>query len=199
MSGNCDVENFNVEFHGSGNRLLIERSCRLNTKFVFKGNDNTIHIGHHCQFIEAVIQAEYGTRVQIGPMGMFARGLIVRSGDSHSVIDIATLKRVNFSKSVLIAPRVWAGYDVSIMKGVTIHSDTIIGAASVVTKTPDEGRCILAGIPAKIVRRGVFWDKRSLGDDVPEQFWIDSLNERGIDRNDYLIPEDCAIETEKRT
>ena len=40
-----------------------------------------------------------------------------------------------------------------ILPGVTLGNHTIVGAGSVVTKSFDEGYCIIAGNPARIVKR----------------------------------------------
>ena len=45
-----------------------------------------------------------------------------------------------------------------INKGVSIKQDTIIGTGSVVTKPFDESNVVIAGTPAKIVKRNVVWD-----------------------------------------
>ncbi|KQS77621.1 hypothetical protein ASG25_13525 [Rhizobium sp. Leaf384] len=175
-----------MQFYGSGNKVIIERGARIKGVFICKGDNNTIHIGHHVEFVGAFVQAEYNTEIVVGAWGIYSTGLVIRSGDSHSVVDIKSLKRINQPKSIHIADRVWAGYNVSIMKGVEIQHDTIIGASSVVTKSPGEGRCIIAGTPAKVVKRGVFWEKRSLGDNVAESFWDASLKFRDIDRAVYM-------------
>jgi acetyltransferase-like isoleucine patch superfamily enzyme len=186
---NADIRRLSVELYGKDNKIIIERGSKINARIICKGDGNLVHIGHHVELNEAYLQAEYGTNIVIGAWGIYSVGLVVRSGDSHSVVDIKTLRRINQPDSIHISERVWAGYRVSIMKGVRIQPDTIIAAASVVTRSPKDGRCIIAGTPAKIVRRGVFWDKRSLPEDVEDSFWQDSLKYRGINRDDYLFSE----------
>jgi acetyltransferase-like isoleucine patch superfamily enzyme len=52
---------------------------------------------------------------------------------------------------IKIGNNVWLGDKVSIMKGVTIGDNVIIGANSVVTKDIP-ANCIAAGIPAKVIK-----------------------------------------------
>ena len=50
-----------------------------------------------------------------------------------------------------IGDRVWIGANVTILKGVTIGNDAVIGAGSVVTKDIPE-KAIAVGNPAKVTK-----------------------------------------------
>lgn len=56
-------------------------------------------------------------------------------------------------KSVTIADNVYIGAKVTILAGVNIPKGTVIGAGSVVSKSFEEENCIIAGVPAKIIRK----------------------------------------------
>ncbi len=56
----------------------------------------------------------------------------------------------NFA-SVKIGNNVWLGSEVTILKGVTIGDNAVIGAKSLVTKNIP-ANCIAAGVPAKVIR-----------------------------------------------
>lgn len=60
-------------------------------------------------------------------------------------------KNREYDKDVVIEEDVWAGANVTILKGVTIGRGCIIAAGSVVTKSMPP-YCILGGIPAKPIR-----------------------------------------------
>jgi hypothetical protein len=53
---------------------------------------------------------------------------------------------------VTIGARCWIGMNAVVMPGVVLGDRTIVGAGSVVTKSFPEGRCFVAGVPARIVR-----------------------------------------------
>lgn len=60
---------------------------------------------------------------------------------------------------VIIKADTWIGFGAQIMPGVTIGKHCVIGAGSVVTKDiPDY--CVVGGIPAKIIKRYSFKDKK---------------------------------------
>jgi acetyltransferase-like isoleucine patch superfamily enzyme len=47
----------------------------------------------------------------------------------------------------------WIGMNCSILAGIELGENTIVGAGSVVTKSFPEGNCIIAGNPAKLIRK----------------------------------------------
>ena len=61
-----------------------------------------------------------------------------------------------------IGNHVWVGKDVKIGKNARISDHRILGWGSIVSKEFDEPHVILAGMPAKIVKRGINWDRRCI-------------------------------------
>lgn len=55
------------------------------------------------------------------------------------------------SKPIIIESKVWIGFDVTILKGVTIGEGAVVGAKSVVTKDV-EAWTVVAGNPAVVVK-----------------------------------------------
>lgn len=55
------------------------------------------------------------------------------------------------SKSVIIGNNVWIGAKATILLGITIGDNAIIGANSLVNKDVPEG-AIVGGVPAKVIR-----------------------------------------------
>ena len=80
--------------------------------------------------------------------------------DSHPIYDKETGKILNYVKDMTIGNHCWLGMNVKLLKNTSIADNTIVGADAVVTKNFNEPNCILAGVPARIVRKNVDW-KRS--------------------------------------
>ena len=54
-------------------------------------------------------------------------------------------------------------------KNVKIADNSIVGWGSIVTKEFNEPNVIIAGIPAKIVKRGINWDRRCINKYLKER------------------------------
>lgn len=93
------------------------------------------------------IQAVNG--INIGKNFLFAPGLKLISSN-HDVDDYSISIK---EKPISIGDNVWIGANVSILPGVTLGNNCIIGAGAVVTKSFLEDNVIIAGNPAKIIKR----------------------------------------------
>ena len=56
-------------------------------------------------------------------------------------------------KSVVIGKRCWIGMNSVILPGVVLGDNTVVGAGAVVTKSFPEGNQVIAGNPAKVLRK----------------------------------------------
>lgn len=83
--------------------------------------------------------------VVLGEDFMAAAGLVINTG-SHNE---ATMEP--FSLPITIGKRVWCGLNVTILAGVTIGDDVVIGAGSIVKDNIPSG-VIVAGVPARVIR-----------------------------------------------
>lgn len=63
---------------------------------------------------------------------------------NHSVHDA--------SNPIKIGDYCWIGFGASIMPGVELGRHTVVAAGAVVTKSYPEGYCVLAGVPAKVIK-----------------------------------------------
>jgi galactoside O-acetyltransferase len=80
----------------------------------------------------------------IGPNVMIATA-------NHPINPELGAKGYQYTRDVHIEENVWIGGNVSIVPGVTIGKNSVIGAGSVVTKDIPEN-CIAAGNPCHVIR-----------------------------------------------
>lgn len=158
----------NVHFHlaGNGHKVHIGESCKVTqSATIWIEDDNcSLYIGDKTFIIHAGIAlTELNSKIHIGANCIFSYDIDIRCGDSHSIIDLETKKRINYAQDINIQDHIWVGAHVCILKGVTIGADSIVAAGSVVTKSADSN-VVIAGNPAKVVRTGVTWEKDRIYD-----------------------------------
>lgn len=122
----------------------------------------TVNIGDNCTIgALGILLDTPNTILNIGNDCVIGHGVSVRSGDGHTIYDINTKLIINNpNKEIIIGDHVWIGRGVSILKNAEIPSNVIIGIGSVVTKKFSTENCIIAGMPAKIVKEGVNWARK---------------------------------------
>jgi acetyltransferase-like isoleucine patch superfamily enzyme len=96
-------------------------------------------------FIDASLSIALGKDCAVGP------SCYITDHDHSIESDLPPLAQPLISKPTSIGDRVWLGANVTVLKGVTIGNDAVIGAGSVVTKDIPEG-AIAVGVPAKVIR-----------------------------------------------
>jgi acetyltransferase-like isoleucine patch superfamily enzyme len=112
--------------------------------------------------------ADFGKNIRIGERVFINSGCRFQDqggitiGDDcligHNVViatlnhDLAASRRADMHPaSVVLGRNVWVGANVTILPGVTVGDDAVLGAASVVTKDVPAG-AIVVGSPARVVR-----------------------------------------------
>lgn len=110
------------------------------------------------------ITADLGTSILIGDDCMFSYDISMRSNDGHSIFDVVSKDNINStddvnrSRSIVIGNHVWIGERAYILYNTQIGDGSIIGAMSLV-KGRIPNNCIMAGIPAKVIKRNIAWSR----------------------------------------
>jgi len=123
---------------------------RTNVRRVFLGSDGdsyVIRIGDRCYVNGASISCM--DRIEIGAGAVFGRAELV-DHDLHDPRDPHRARRVT-SAPIFIGERAWIGNDAMILKGVTIGSESVVGARTVVRRSLPQ-RVVAIGNPAQIVK-----------------------------------------------
>jgi len=124
----------------------IDESCFIIPPFHTEFGKNT-KIGKNV-FINSCCHFQDNGGIEIGDKTMIGQNVTIVTLNH----DINPETRINATpKSVKIGKNVWIGADCTILPGVTIGDNSVIGAGSVVTKNvPDN--VVVAGNPVKILK-----------------------------------------------
>ncbi|WP_293893637.1 acyltransferase [Flavobacterium sp.] len=158
--GSSIVMNSTIYIRGNNNTLTIENQCHINnTNFRIEDDNGVLSIGNKTSIEGAnFIIAENNKNIIIGEDCMFSSGIQIEASDSHTIFDIDSNERINFGEDIIIGNHVWLGRFVTILKGVTINDNCIIGTKSLVTKSTDTNG-LYVGIPAKKIKDNVNWNR----------------------------------------
>ena len=117
-----------------------------------------IVIGNQTSIRGGQLAALEGTSITIGEDCMFSHSIAFRTSDSHVIKDHDG-NRINPAKSISIGDHVWLGAHVTVLKGVEIASNSIVGIGAIVTSSLSTSNTIYAGIPAKKVKENINWSR----------------------------------------
>jgi acetyltransferase-like isoleucine patch superfamily enzyme len=145
-------------FLGNNNVIEFGEDCRATSgSFYIEDSNNKIVTGNNTNYAGKIhIACTEGKQICIGDNCLFSSEIVIRNGDSHSVIDMNG-KRINQAKDVIIKNHVWVGLRALITKGAMISDNSIVGTGSVVTKQFQDTNVAIAGVPAKIIKENVDW------------------------------------------
>jgi acetyltransferase-like isoleucine patch superfamily enzyme len=157
----------NVRFlvRGSGHRIEFGSHCKISRGglFWFEDEGCTLQVGRNTSMVDVTIAVtEPGSKTTIGEDCMFANDIDIRTGDSHSIVDPASGRRLNPAADVVIGNHVWIAPHVVVLKGVSIGENSVVATGSVVTKSGGAG-VILGGNPAVEIKSGISWSRARTG------------------------------------
>lgn len=88
-------------------------------------------------------------KIYIGDYTFIAPNVGIMSAN-HDVNDLRLQTTAN---PIRIGSYCWLGMNSVILPGVTLGDFTIVGAGAIVTKSFEEGYCVIAGNPARIIKK----------------------------------------------
>lgn len=126
---------------------------KINGRFTMHGHSSImvhkgalLEIGNNTYLNGGSIDCSH--HIRIGDDCAIAGGVSISDNSWHA-IDVG-------KKDVLIGNKVWIATNALIMPGVKIGDGAIVAAGAVVTKDVP-ARCMVAGVPAKVIKENVDW------------------------------------------
>lgn len=153
----CRLSRCKIQIFGDGNRIKIEQDCVCRDMDIWLSDGGAIEIGHNTHFVGKIhIACTEGKAVKIGERCLFSNDIVIRTGDSHAILD-SREHRINPAADVFIGDHVWIGQKVILLKRANVGKETVIGTGSIVTGEKFESNVVLAGVPAKVIKKNISW------------------------------------------
>lgn len=142
-------------------RLSVGKNCIVRSNMVFEKENACISVGDRCFIGKALISV--AECIEIGNDVLISWGVTIIDHNAHSLKCSERERDVGewYARSkfwsgvkvekVVIGNKAWIGFNVIVLKGVTIGEGAIVGAGSVVSKDVPPFT-IVAGNPARVVR-----------------------------------------------
>lgn len=184
-----------VAFEGKNNTLIIDVKSKLSkTKIHFPNDEGhcsfgmnienksfmgQVNVGYGCKVVieddvtsqgAVYLTTAEKTKVVIGRDSMLSDRIQIRAEDSHAIYDVETGNRINPSKDIYIGRHVWLGYQSTILSGTHIKDGSVVGFGAVV-KGVFPNNVIIAGVPAKVIKKNIAWERPHLFHTRP---WVKS-------------------------
>ena len=138
-----EVEAFDVY---AGSRINVNADAKLSL--------GSGYMNHDCVI-------DWFSSITIGHGVVIFERVVIRDSDNHAIISTENGELKSDEKPeaapIVIQDHVWLGMNVIVLKGVTIGEGAIVAAGSVVTKDVPP-HCLVAGVPAKVVKTEVTWN-----------------------------------------
>ncbi|MBI4944284.1 MAG: acyltransferase [Actinobacteria bacterium] len=126
------------------------------------GQDARIVLGRNVSATSRVgFSAVEGTTVTVGDDVMFASDIQLRADDGHPIFDVRTGRRANPARPITVGDHVWVGWGAVLLAGTTVGDGSVVGMHAVV-KGRVPNNCVVAGVPARVVRRDIAWERPHL-------------------------------------
>lgn len=120
---------------------------------------NFAYIGENLSCGGCMILFSENANITIGADCMFSDNIKIWNSDGgHTILDKEG-KCINHSRDISIGNHVWIGMDSTISKGAVIKDGSIVGQKTLVTGKFKESNVILAGVPAQIIKKNIYWKR----------------------------------------
>jgi maltose O-acetyltransferase len=129
---------------GFGEGCVLDYGLVVESRGRLQVGDRTV-FGHHC-----TVAADES--ISIGENCLIAEMVSIRDHDhDFASTDVSIIDQGRATAPIRIGDNVWIGGKATITKGVSIGSNSVIGAHAVVTGDLPED-CVAVGIPARVIR-----------------------------------------------
>ena len=170
---NNDIKKSMIELGYKGAKFIPENksyfTIKNNGKMIFNGNTtigdgfNILIDGGLLEFGENVyinrnIQIQCENKVSFGINNLVGWNVKIRDTDGHHIYENSIKK--DKDGVIKFGNHIWIASDVTILKNTEIKDNSVIACESLICgKKFEENNVLIAGSPAKIIKRNIDWEE----------------------------------------
>lgn len=141
-----------LDAKGQGSEIVLGNQILVGRNTILSCTDGTIRMGDFISmgpscYLVSKSHIEIGSNVSFGPGTQMLAG-----GHAFEDPDTPVIHQTRVHKGITVGDNVWFGANVTILDGVAIGQDAIVGAGSVVSKDVPEYAVVL-GNPARVIQK----------------------------------------------
>lgn len=164
-----------IHIFGCNNTIIVDPDCvSYKPSEIWIGDESTpcfgcrIHIGRGGTYTALDLRLfDRDGEIHIGEDCLMSWDVMIWGSDTHALFDAE--HQLRRGRRLSIGNHVWVGHGCHIGKNTHIADGCVVGWGSVVSGRFEEPNCVIAGNPARVVRRGVQWNRQRPDDFIPER------------------------------
>lgn len=161
IARNTDFYNSHITIHANNATVIIGENsvCKDLDINICCGNGQKIILGKNIRaFGVNIYLNEKNAALIVKDDCLFSNSISIWPTDGHAIFDKDTKQRINnIQRPLEIGEHCWIGEGVKLTKNAKLPPNTIVGIGAVVTKEFNEEYTIIAGNPAKVIKKNVIW------------------------------------------
>lgn len=195
------IDGLTIKWFGTNSVVRIHKTTNFRNCLFEIGSNNNISIGEkgfvnglYLRMLASESQVKIGNKfiissgefilankhkkqsIIIGDDCLFSSKIAFFTSDGHTIIDDIKGKILNSRNgTIVIGNHVWVGFGVCVLKNSTISDNSVIGAKSLINKAYQKSNVLIAGNPAKIIRKKINWSIQS-----PEEYEEQTKNKESL-------------------
>lgn len=186
IEDSCRVESAASIKLAEGSSLTLHKNVTIWGMHILVNNDSVLEIGENTTMQTGKIRTGRNQIIKIGEDCMFSWDIVFLAHDGHLLWNTENGHCINNTigetrESITLGNHVWVGGETVFLPNTKIDSGSVCGYRSLV-KGQFPNNCIIAGSPAKILRKNIAWTRANT-----------SLSEKDY----YKLCEDYRIRTIK--
>ena len=140
IGDNCTIRNCTFGFYGASGKIIVGEGSTINAR----------------PDARTGLYVKDGTSITLGERCLVSNSVEIATTDWHRIVD-GDGHMLNDNRDVFIGEHVCICRRVLIGKGVSIGSDSVVGAGSIVIKGFSQERVLIAGNPAVVKKQNISW------------------------------------------